>query len=115
MNCEICGNPATHGIGNALFAERHFCADHNEKDNSQSATVASYMASGNFNPAEIKRQIEGGDNMRDISECHQSEIGEIIWLHKSGNESIYIAKKLRVKLFQVNQLIQDAARLSESI
>lgn len=85
------------------------------KDPKQSATVAGYVASGNFDPAEIKRQVEGGDNMRDIAECHQSEIGEIIWLHKSGNKSIYIAKKLRVKLFQVNQLIQDVMRLSESI
>lgn|SRR5574343_458785 len=98
---------------NGLLCSQHINPGLREEN--RSATNASYMASENFDPVEIKRQIEGGDNMRDISECHQSEIGEIIWLHKSGNESLYIAKKLRVKLWQVNQLIQDAKKLSESI
>ena len=46
MNCEICDKPATHGIGNSLFAERHFCDEHNENSRPQSATVASYNFAG---------------------------------------------------------------------
>ena len=58
-----------------------------------------------MNIKEIGIRIEGGENMRDISELHQSEIGEIVWQHRSGASNLYIAKRLRVKLWQIENYV----------
>ena len=61
---------------------------------------------------DIKIQVEGGENMKDISELHPSELGEIIWQHESGLSNKFIAKKLNVKLWQVDNYIKDVKRLA---
>lgn len=58
----------------------------------------------------MKREIEGGDNMRDLSELHAYELGEIVWQHRSGATDIYIAKRLRAKLWQVTNYIRDVKK-----
>ncbi len=60
-----------------------------------------------MNLKEIGIRFEGGENMRDISELHQSEIGEIVWQHRSGAHNLYISKRLRVKLWQVENYLNS--------
>ena len=55
---------------------------------------------------ELEIDLEGGENMRDIFFLHNSELGEIIWQHKSGASSLQIAQKLKVKKWQVEQYIK---------
>ena len=64
----------------------------------------------NFKSLQIA--VEGGSNMRDIHELHQSEIGEIIWQHKSGATNEYISHRLRVKLWQVENYIKTVKEMA---
>ena len=57
----------------------------------------------------LKSEIEGGENMRDIAELHASELGGIIWQHKSHQSPEHIAKRLRVKLWQVKRYIKEVS------
>ena len=56
---------------------------------------------------QMQINAEGGENMRDISELHSSEIGEIVWKYRNGQSPLYIAKRLRVKLWQVDNFIKE--------
>ena len=58
-----------------------------------------------MNIKEIGIRIEGGENMRDISELHQSEVGEIVWQYRSGASKLHIAKRHRRKLWQVENYV----------
>ncbi len=88
------------------------CKTHGEapcKCRSEDASPSGMPGYRNVDFGAIKLETEGGDNMRDIAELHASEIGEIAWQHKSGNTPEYIAKRLRVKLWQVKNYIKQVS------
>ena len=52
-------------------------------------------------------ESEGGENMRDITELNQAELGEIVWHFRNGETFLYIARKLRIQLWQVEEYMKE--------